>query len=245
MENTEQYRIKGVPDLAYYIPNFVSEAEEKMLLKEIYSVPKPKWKQLSNRRLQNWGGLPHPKGMLVETVPQWLQTWVDKVSALNVFDGKIPNHVLINEYLAGQGIMPHTDGPLFYPTISTINLGSHTVLNFYKPILQSGESVAATENEVNIHSSEETFNVDPQSGASFSLLLLPRSCLILKGSLYHDYHHGIDEKVSDVLDSTKLVNLDNCDISFCADNLLKRNSRVSLTIRHVPKTFKMTFGKKN
>ena len=35
--------------------------------------------------------------------------------------GKGPNHVLVNEYLPGQGIMPHTDGPLFHPTIATVN----------------------------------------------------------------------------------------------------------------------------
>ena len=34
-------------------------------------------------------------------------------------------------FYSGQGIMPHLDGPMFYPTISTISLGSHTVLNFY------------------------------------------------------------------------------------------------------------------
>ena len=35
--------------------------------------------------------------------------------------GKGPNHVLVNEYLPGQGIMPHTDGPLFHPTIATVS----------------------------------------------------------------------------------------------------------------------------
>ena len=44
------------------------------------------------------------------------------------------NHVLLNEYTPGQGIMPHLDGDLFFPTISTVNLGSHSVLNFYDPI---------------------------------------------------------------------------------------------------------------
>lgn len=28
---------------------------------------------------------------------------------------------------------PHEDGPLYYPTVSTISLGSHTVLDFYEP----------------------------------------------------------------------------------------------------------------
>ena len=45
-----------------------------------------------------------------------------------------PNHVLVNEYLPGQGIMPHTDGPAFFPMVSTVSLGSHTFLDLYEPI---------------------------------------------------------------------------------------------------------------
>lgn len=29
-------------------------------------------------------------------------------------------------------LQPHEDGPLFYPTIATINLGSHGVLDYYE-----------------------------------------------------------------------------------------------------------------
>ena len=36
---------------------------------------------------------------------------------------------------------PHTDGPLYYPTVTTVSLGSHTVLDFYKP-LESDSSTA-------------------------------------------------------------------------------------------------------
>lgn len=28
---------------------------------------------------------------------------------------------------------PHEDGPLYYPTVGTISLGSHTVLDLYEP----------------------------------------------------------------------------------------------------------------
>lgn len=39
-------------------------------MERVNSAPKPKWTQLSHRRLQNWGGIPHPKGMLAENVPE-------------------------------------------------------------------------------------------------------------------------------------------------------------------------------
>ena len=39
---------------------------------------------------------------------QWLQSCMKKIGALGVFEEKLPNHVLVNEYLAGQGIMVRT-----------------------------------------------------------------------------------------------------------------------------------------
>lgn len=43
------------PDTLFYIPNFISEAEEQMLLSQVYKAPRTKWTVLSHRRLQNWG----------------------------------------------------------------------------------------------------------------------------------------------------------------------------------------------
>nr|XP_045368873.1 alpha-ketoglutarate-dependent dioxygenase alkB homolog 6 isoform X3 [Camelus bactrianus] len=71
--------------------------------------------------------------MVPERLPPWLQRYVDKVSDLSLFGGLPANHVLVNQYLPGEGIMPHEDGPLYYPTVSTISLGSHTMLDLYEP----------------------------------------------------------------------------------------------------------------
>ncbi|XP_072030831.1 alpha-ketoglutarate-dependent dioxygenase alkB homolog 6-like isoform X2 [Amphiura filiformis] len=100
-----KYKVKDAPDTAYYIPYFVTNEEGKYLWDQVYGAPKPKWTQLSNRRLQNWGGLPHPKGMVAENLPKWLDVYSRKIAGLGVFDDKVPNHVLVNEYQAGQGIM--------------------------------------------------------------------------------------------------------------------------------------------
>lgn len=63
------YCVNQIPDTACYIPNFITEEEERQVIKYINSVPQPKWTQLSHRRLQNWGGIPHPKGMIAEEIP--------------------------------------------------------------------------------------------------------------------------------------------------------------------------------
>jgi len=145
-EGAEDFLLTSVPPSFYYIPDFISEAEETNLLRQIENSPTPRfvqraamskttsnrWTQLANRRLQNWGGVPHPKGMLAEPLPSWLSPLVSRVAEVEVpasddkqqrifTSGKTPNHVLVNEYLPGQGIMPHTDGPLFHPTIATVS----------------------------------------------------------------------------------------------------------------------------
>ena len=43
--------------------------------------------------------------------------------------------------------MPHTDGPLYSPTIATITLGSHTVLDFYKHLDAKENAAAAAVND--------------------------------------------------------------------------------------------------
>jgi alkylated DNA repair dioxygenase AlkB len=42
-----------------------------------------------------------------------------------------PNSIIVNEYEAGQGIMPHVDAPkLFGPTITALSLLSDCVMTF-------------------------------------------------------------------------------------------------------------------
>ena len=44
---------------------------------------------------------------------------------------------------------PHEDGPLYYPTVSTISLGSHTLLDFYSPITDT-QSADDTNTDVQV-----------------------------------------------------------------------------------------------
>lgn len=45
-----------------------------------------------------------------------------------------PNHVLVNEYKPGEGILPHEDGSAYYPVVCTVSLGAHTVLDVYSKV---------------------------------------------------------------------------------------------------------------
>lgn len=219
-EDLQKYIVTSVPPVAYYIPNFITEEEEYYLLQQVYKSPKTKWTQLSARRLQNWGGLPHPKGMIAETIPEWLQTYCEKISSLGAFGGKMANHVLVNEYKSGEGIMPHEDGPLYHPTVTTISLGSHTLLDFYNPISCDLQEQPQTE----------------ENRYLFSLLVRPRSLLILQEDMYKKLLHGIHGCEEDPL-TEKVLNLAEGENGM----ILTRGTRVSLTIRHVPKIIKNKF----
>ncbi|KAK9751252.1 2OG-Fe(II) oxygenase superfamily [Popillia japonica] len=211
--NIDDYKLQNVPNTIYYIPNFITEEEENHILKKVYEAPKPKWTCLKSRRLQDYGGIPRRNGMITEPIPEWLQFYMDKVSDLNVFQSVRANHVLINEYEPGQGIMAHFDGMLFFPVITTISCGSHTVLEFIEGSDGNRQPVC-------------------------NLLLERRSLVILTNDFYKKYMHLIDERDSDVLDEN-CINLDKCADKYEVGTELKRQTRISLTIRNVPKLCKV------
>ncbi|CAB0012408.1 unnamed protein product [Nesidiocoris tenuis] len=213
-------RYEALSDL-YYLPNFITENEENFIFDKVNSAPKPKWVQLLNRRLQNWGGNPTKNGMILEPIPTWLQIFMDRIDQLDAFnDGQIKtNHVLVNEYLPGQGIMPHEDGPMFYPTIATISCGSGTVLKFERKPIQDCDTEDANDLPQNV-----------------SLYLERRSLVLVKGHLYRNYLHSIEELKSDRI-STEICNLSSLD--YQDGDRIDRDTRLSLTIRHALKVCKL------
>ncbi|XP_030878235.1 alpha-ketoglutarate-dependent dioxygenase alkB homolog 6 isoform X1 [Leptonychotes weddellii] len=150
--------------------------------------------------------------------------YVDKVSDLSLFGGLPANHVLVNQYLPGEGIMPHEDGPLYYPTVSTISLGSHTMLDLYEPRQPKDDDPA------------EQPRSPPRPATS--LLLEPRSLLVLRGTAYTRLLHGIAAARVDALDATSLPpNAAACPSARPGASLV-RGTRVSLTIRRVPRVLR-------
>lgn len=173
--------------------------------------------------------------MIAESLPPWLNGLTKRVHALRMMGGRAPNHVLVNEYCCGQGIMPHVDGDLFYPTIATISAGSHTVLKFMEPA-GGGEDLTGGERKNLTGGGRDSLG---------SLLLEPRSLLLLQDSLYTYYLHCIEELTEDILDDS-IVNLNLCSNKYVKGITVRRGTRVSFTIRHVPKTssFKINIGNK-
>ncbi len=70
----------------------------------------------------------------------------------------------------------------------------------------------------------------------FSLLSEPRSLLVLQRDAYKSYLHGIQEVKSDKI-TEKIANLSFCD-NVVIGQELERKTRLSFTIRYVPKALK-------
>ena len=82
-------------------------------------------------------------------------------------------------------------------------------------------------------------NASLDSRYFLSLFLEPNSLLVLKDDMYKTYLHGIDERAEDLI-TDKICNIDHLgNKAVKLGDELKRTTRVSLTIRHVPKTLKV------
>ncbi|GAW26915.1 putative alkylated DNA repair protein alkB like 6 [Rosellinia necatrix] len=133
-QSLDPVRVLQLPQAAFYIPNFITEEEEQYILDKIASAPKPRWKQLSRRRLQTWPSALINNKLVDASLPSWLEEpIITRLRSLHVGEEadpqqhifsksphKRPNHVLINEYPPGIGIMPHKDGSAYHPIVCTI-----------------------------------------------------------------------------------------------------------------------------
>ncbi|KAH9851290.1 hypothetical protein C2E23DRAFT_251443 [Lenzites betulinus] len=203
-----EYLVPGTCN-TYYIPEFVTEEEEEYLIRKIHEAPQPWWKRLANRRLQIWGGdLTAKKALIPQDMPSFVNQYPDiigRIRETGIFRSSAhgqPNHIIMNEYAPGQGIMPHEDGPAYHPAVATLSLGSHTVFHYYKYRSDASDTPTQTE-----QSAGTTTAAGPLLAAGsgrpidptpiHSLLLEPRSLVITTGALYTTHLHGIDELLED------------------------------------------------
>jgi len=190
----EQFRVGSLPTI-YYVPDFVSVAEHDSLVHQVNSAPVVKWQSFENRRQQNWGGVVHAKGLISQPFPGWIKTVTEKITKeTNLYPAPI-NHVLVNEYLLGQGISPHQDGPVYHPVVAILSLGSPTVMHF-TPHVENNQCGQVDSQKTQDSSTQGT--VGQQSKATCSVALIPGSLLVFKDSAYTDHLHGIEEAYEDI-----------------------------------------------
>ncbi|KAL1757960.1 hypothetical protein FB107DRAFT_208045 [Schizophyllum commune] len=240
----------------YYIPNFVTVHEKEYLIRKIQESPMQSWKQLKNRRLQLWGGEITPKNVLLaRELPAFVTSYPDIISRLKAseaFEGSPhgqPNHIIMNEYLPGQGIMPHEDGPAYHPVVATISLGGHAIFHYFRYAPEGEGDAEDAEGAKEPSTSNHGRRIDPRP--VLTVLLEPRSVVITTGTLYKTHLHGIRDITEDVfapansdskprlpdldveLDNWELLADDDLKKAISEGKTIPRTTRYSLTCRDV------------
>ncbi|KAG1369321.1 hypothetical protein G6F61_012431 [Rhizopus arrhizus] len=170
------------------IENAVSKEEEDHLIeqvnKQIWSGlgigPNPELK----RRTQQYGHLfsYRYRKVLEEygPLPEFVEFFVNRILENQWMPNK-PNHLLVNEYNPGQGIMPHTDAPaLFGPCILSLSLLSDCLMKFT--------------------SSEATHD-----STSIDIVLPRRSLVILSGNARYRYKHSISKDFEEMTPEGSII----------------------------------------
>ncbi|KAK9818464.1 hypothetical protein WJX74_005791 [Apatococcus lobatus] len=253
-DKLEANRVGKLPSV-YLLPDFIDEIAEARLLSQVHS--RGRWKQLSGRRLQEYGGTVHQKhGLLQAPLPSWMRALTERVaSETGLWNGALPNHVLLNAYPPGSGIMSHQDGPLYDPCVCILSLGCPATMHFKRkqPLHQQQQQqpgpgsgfVSSPDQTLRSRQHSPESSCQPvqaaETGAesathinpALSVLLMPRSLLIFRHSAYEECLHGIDEVVQDHFshqeDDLTLYGLQ------APCSLHRKSERVSLTIRRVPR----------
>ncbi|KAI0850966.1 hypothetical protein F5Y00DRAFT_231301 [Daldinia vernicosa] len=231
-DSLDEVRVTSLPHAAYYISDFITQEEEQAILDKIASAPKPRWKQLSHRRLQSWPSDLVNNKLMDAPLPIWLSDPIvprlksirlsqepDSPDIFSDSPHQKPNHVLINEYPPGIGIMPHKDGAAYHPVVCTVSLGASLCLNIYK--------------------SKDDGALDPNP--VWKILQEPRSLLITTSDLYTDFLHGIEDITEDIeLSNSTIANWEllRSPKEF-ANGCNVRKTRTSLTYRDVVKVSKL------
>jgi len=174
---------------------------------------------LRTKRTARFGGDVGPP-FVPEALPGWLDELCGVVSTVGNLTPRA-NHVLVNHYEPGQGILPHTDGPAYSPWAAILSLGSAAVFDFWRDHAHAATGMLP----------------------ALSLLLPPRSLLIFSEDAYQKHLHGLADRPCDTLEGIANSSLLTRTGSpgtmpwqrqLQADGSLRREERYSLTIRHVP-----------
>ncbi len=132
-EQADEQNISGLR----YIENYITPMEESAL---IGIIDKQEWNTELKRRVQHYGYKYDYKSKKLDhyylgSIPNWLTSLCNRLLNEGIFH-ILPDQVIVNEYLPGQGIAPHIDCiPCFGYTVCSLSLGSTCVMELTKSVL--------------------------------------------------------------------------------------------------------------
>lgn len=177
-----------------YLPDFISKAEERAVVMLLDDPNQAKWSHELSRRVQHFGYRYDYKLRALTSAdkiadpPEFIRALGQRLVDLEYFITP-PDQVIVNEYEPGQGISPHIDRETcFGPAVASLSIGSEIVMDFRS-----------------------------QSGKAGSLLLRPRSLVVLSEDSRFRWKHSIAARKRDVMLGQEYL----------------RSRRISLTFRTV------------
>ena len=116
---------------ARLVPDIVTEAEERRILMRIADAP---WLTNLSRRVQHYGYRYSYRDRATDrhapapAFPRWADVIGERLRPL--FDGRLPEQCIVNEYRPGQGIGMHADHAAFGAIVVSLSLGAAWHMQF-------------------------------------------------------------------------------------------------------------------
>jgi alkylated DNA repair dioxygenase AlkB len=174
---------------------FITQEEEQELLS---SLDNNTWLSDLSRRVQHYGYKYDYRASRIDPsffigkIPSWINLVSEQLLEKKLIDFT-PDQAIINEYIENQGIAAHIDcKPCFDDTIVSLSLSGNCVMDFIK-------------------------DKNSDNPTKVSLLIPPRTLIIMKGESRYNWHHAIPSRKKDVFNGT----------------IYNRSRRVSITLRKV------------
>jgi len=134
-----------------YLSDYITQSDHNLLIQKI---DEQSWLSDLKRRVQHYGYKYDYKARAIKQslhlgeLPDWLLILAQKLHYDNLIS-ELPDQVIVNEYLPGQGISPHIDCvPCFTDTIISLSLGSPCVMELNTiPILLEPKSLVVLKDD--------------------------------------------------------------------------------------------------
>lgn len=170
------HRIKGLK----VVNNLITDYEHDRLM---ICIDQGVWSTELKRRVQHYGykynyrARSITKDMATMPIPDWAMEIAKRLTDLKYFD-TLPDQLIINEYLPGQGITSHIDcEPCFLGTVASVSLGSTAIMQFTR------------------NNTSEKLDIP----------LFINSVVILQEDARYKWKHGIPARRSDVIDGKRIT----------------------------------------
>ncbi len=178
-----------VPGLKF-IEGFLAPKEQAYCVQRIDAAD-GEWRHDLSRRVQHYGWRYDYKvraitpDMHLGTLPDWLARVAQKLYDETELFERVPEQVIVNEYLPGQGISTHIDHPGFGPTVCMVSLLDDWEMDFSK-------------------------DWEDKTPA----LLRKGSCVLLTGPSRSVWQHGIAPRKSELLENGRRVRKRRLSLTF-------------------------------